>query len=310
MTNKRLHLRVVSPGAIPNRAAVERVAEQLGNMGHKISFGEQVFSSHRYLAGKVTDRLTDLLNAFADPSVDVVWCSRGGYGSSELLPFLDAFVPNKPIVGYSDNTSLLSMVAARGGVAIHGSVFEELFEKTSGDSAKASQLRSDGQLVFDLLSESSQAGESKPEFAVTAAGANGPEQVTGKVLGGNLTTVVSLLGTPWSTSFAGSLVLLEDVGEPYYRVERLLLQLKQSGALAGASAVVLGDFHNCPQRGVPCSIADIFVEHLTPMGIPVFTGAPFGHGPRNFPWTYARRAMIQSGKFSWINASHSNSKTG
>jgi muramoyltetrapeptide carboxypeptidase len=297
MPKQTLHLRVVAPGSMPRRNEVEAAAAALGNAGHRVSLGQHVFSSHRYLAGRLPQRLADLIGAFEDPSVDAVWCARGGYGSSELLPHLETIAANKPIIGYSDNTSLLGLIASRGGVALHAPVFEELLEPAGAAPHRC--LRSDARRVLQLLQATDPDGLRDADFELTPASPLADRAVSGPVWGGNLTTLASLAGTPWAASFRGGLVLLEDVGEPYYRIERLLLQLKQSDALTDTAAVVLGDFHNCPQRGVPGSIADIFVEHLSPVGVPVFCGAPFGHGARNHPWQLGRRATIRHGRFSW-----------
>jgi muramoyltetrapeptide carboxypeptidase len=107
------------------------------------------------------------------------------------------------------------------------------------------------------------------------------------------------MGTPWQPSFAGALLLLEDVGEPLYRIERMLVQLIQAGALNAVKAVILGDFHNCPIRGVTHSIEDIFEEHLQRLDVPIFTGGEFGHGERNRPWRIDGAALLTANRLVW-----------
>ncbi len=289
------HVRVISPGASPQREAVMASAAFLGNAGFHVSLGQHVFDSHRYFAGGLSARLADLIAALQDPAVEIVWCARGGFGTSELLPHLDGIEFDKPIIGYSDNTSLLEFAATRGGSAIHGPVFEELLEPSSSGAVR--KIRLGAQLVLDLLGDN--ANGPGHDFELTSVGPCFGQEFSGRTWGGNLTTLASICGTPWARSFRGALLLLEDVGEAYYRIERLLLQLRQSGALDGVTAVVLGDFHNCPQRGLSVSVADIFVEHLAPMGVPVFFGAPFGHGPCNLPWQFGHEAKIEFDKLSW-----------
>lgn len=299
MAQRTLHFRVVSPGAVTRRAEVEAAAQALCEAGHQVTLGNNVFDSHRYLAGTVANRLSDLRAALKDDSVDAIWFARGGFGSGQLLPYLEKEWFVKPVIGYSDNTSLLCHAAKLGGVAIHGPVFEEILEpKAASNSIENRLIREDAWRVVHLLQGNGENPRNEA-FRVTLLGSRPSEPIAGPVWGGNMTTLTSLVGTPWGQSFSGALLLLEDVGEPLYRIERMLDQLVQSGSMSGAAAVVLGDFHNCPQRGVVHSIEDIFLERLNPLLVPVFVGAPFGHGFQNRPWRLGCDATLGPEGLIW-----------
>ena len=283
-----MRIRVVAPGAAVKEEKITAAAEVLEASGHVITFGAHTFQRHRYLAGRDELRLEDLRSAMTDKTVDAVWFARGGTGCMYLLPHVADWLAHKPIIGYSDNCSLLLQEWKLGGCAIHGPVFEEI---VVGDAI--SQHAED---VLTLLSK----GSAALHFSGLTPGGNLERvNVTGPALGGNLATLSSLAGTPWLPSMAGGIVLLEDVGEPFYRIERSLAQLRLCGALDGALAVVLGDFTNCPARGVLHTLEEIFAEHLNPLNIPIYCGAPFGHGQINRPWQLGRIATITDSSLAW-----------
>jgi muramoyltetrapeptide carboxypeptidase len=288
-----MRIRVVAPGAAVDRDRVEKAADLFTARGHHVTFGDHVFDRYRYLAGPLEVRCRDLKQAFCDRAVDAVWLARGGTGAGELMPHLGDWVSSKPVIGYSDNCCLLAEAQRSGGVAIHGSVFEEAAER----SVEPAQLRQDAIDVLGLLEPSSVARPTRT-FALEQVGATRTQEVSGRALGGNLTTLCTMLGTPFAPSFDVGVLLLEDVGEPYYRIERMLVQMLQAGMLDQVRAVVLGDFVNCPRRDVVHSIEDIFLEHLLPREIPLYKGAPIGHGERNLPWQLGAPARIERGVLS------------
>ena len=285
-----MRIRVVAPGAAVDREGIEKAADLFTARGHHVTFGDHVFDRYRYLAGTSEARCRDLERAFNDCAVDAVWLARGGTGAGELMPQLGDWFSSKPVIGYSDNCCLLAEALRRSGVAIHGPVFEEAAQR----SADPAVLRQD---AIDVLSLLEYCNSTRPTctFPLEEVGATLTKGVSGRAVGGNLTTLCSMLGTPFAPSFDEGVLLLEDVGEPYYRIERMLVQMLQSGVLDPVSAVVLGDFVNCPRRNVVHSIEDIFLEHLLPRGIPLYKGAPVGHGERNSPWQLGASAKIELG---------------
>ncbi len=277
-----IKFRVIASGALVKQEQVMAAAEVLRGLGHVVSLGEHVFASYRYLAGTIAQRAADLQAALADPEVDAIWIARGGFGSAQLMAGLDALPVAKPIIGYSDNCVILHEFARRNGVAIHGPCFERI-GATEPDKKRLDDIHEVLSLIDHL-----RCGHKNQRLARQFAGHQvaGPvvDELHGKVTGGNLATIVSVMGSPWELDCEDKILLLEDVGEAYYRIERMLLQLQLAGKLQGLVAVGLGEFSNCPRRDVAHSIEQIFAEYLTPLGIPLFAGLPFGHGQVNRPW--------------------------
>jgi muramoyltetrapeptide carboxypeptidase len=149
-------------------------------------------------------------------------------------------------------------------------------------------------LLIDQLRCGHAGGRQARQFGGTQVAGPRVEELAAQVTGGNLATIVSVLGSPWELDCAGKILLLEDVGEAYYRIERMLLQLQVTGKLQDLAAVGLGEFFNCPRREVVHGIEDIFAEYLSPLGIPLFTGLPFGHGLVNRPWRMHETAVLRA----------------
>lgn len=277
----RIKFRVIATGAAVKREQIDAAIGVLTGLGHSVSLGEHVFAQYRYLAGTIAQRAADLQAALADPEVDAIWIARGGFGSAQLMSTLDALPVSKPIIGYSDNCVILHEFARRNGVAIHGPCFERI-----GASDTSQRRPEDIQEVLSLINHlrcGQRSALVRPFGGHQVAGPR-VDELHGKVTGGNLATIVSVIGSPWELDCNDKILLLEDVGEAYYRIERMLLQLQAAGKLQNLIAVGLGEFLNCPRRDVEHGIEQIFAEYLTPLGIPLFTGLPFGHGLVNRPW--------------------------
>lgn len=286
-----MNIQVIAPSACVDAEPIRLAQQQLQQFGvHAIS-SPHIFAQHRYLAGSIEQRIEDLKQACEDPNIEAIWCGRGGTGAAQLLPYLDRWILNKPIIGYSDSTVLLNYVARQGGQALHAPVFQEIAVKNLSDMM---QISTDAQEVLALLNPGLQQKNHYPVQALNTE-AQQAQTLSGKILGGNLATLCSLQGTPWSLQLdQPSILLLEDVGEPYYRLERLLVQLLQSIDLNHLQAVVLGDFYHCPQKNVPQSIAEIFAEHLDPRHIPLYLGDWFGHGEHNRPFWIGKSGEIDT----------------
>ncbi|MFW1955412.1 LD-carboxypeptidase [Acinetobacter guillouiae] len=283
-----MHFKIVSPSACVDVENIQLAQSHLEQLGHTVSLGEHVFSQHRYLAGTVEQRIQDLKQACLDPNIDAIWCGRGGTGAAMLLPFLDEWILNKPIIGYSDTTVLLNYIAMHHGQSLHAPVFQEIAVKNLDNSP----LSYDALKTISLLSaDINQHGHYPLSNANGFAQDQHIEEV--KILGGNLTVLCTLQGTPSALKLnQPSVLLIEDVGEPYYRIERSLTQLLQSIDTSNLKALVLGDFYQCPQKNVPQSIVEIVKEHLDPLHIPLYQCDWFGHGEVNRPFWLGKTGKI------------------
>ena len=221
----------------------------------------------RIFSGTDADRLAELQAALDDPDVEVVWMARGGYGLNRLLPQLRLsadILHGKLVIGFSDATALLTAVDAAGGRAIHGPMVAHdlVREAASGGFAHFLSLA---------------AGRS--DWSVPIPTTLQPGVARGRVLGGCLTVLASLLGTPAAPAFAGRIALLEDYHEaPQRRIDRLLIQLRQSGALDGVEGIFFGSMDGC---GPPAELHETILDCLADLGVPIGFGAPVGHGLSN-----------------------------
>jgi muramoyltetrapeptide carboxypeptidase len=223
------------------------------------------------------------MRAWTDPGVSAVFCARGGYGAQRMLDRLDwptlAAAGPKVLVGFSDVTALHQAFASRLGLStLHGPVVTSL---GAGDEESREHLRA---MLFDPVAGTSLT----PAPARTLV----PGRGEGVLVGGNLALVAAEVGTATSWPAAESIVVLEDVGEEVYRLDRLLTQLSRSGWLDRARGVVLGQFTDC---GSPESLADLFTDRLGSLGLPLLMDAPFGHAARNLAFPFGVPAVLDAG---------------
>lgn len=286
-----MHFHIVTPSSCVDLEQIQLAQQQLQAQGHRVSLAAHVDAQYRYLAGTVEQRISDLKQACLDSDIDAIWCGRGGVGAAQLLPFLGDWILNKPIIGYSDSTVLLNEIARRGGQALHGPVFQEIAVKNLVDQ----RISPDANQVIQQLQ--TPAVDSILSFDAVNAAAKQNPALQGQVLGGNLTVLCSLQGTDYALQFnQPSILLIEDVGEAYYRLERCLTQLLQSTDTSQLKAVVMGDFYQCPQKNVPQSLHEIFAEHLNTLNIPLYQCSSFGHGLNNQPFWIGKTARLQDSK--------------
>lgn len=209
--------------------------------------------------------------AFQDDAITGLVAIRGGWGCARLLPFLDwtAIRANpKVVIGYSDVTSLLLAMYARAGVVgYHGPVATSSFSRFTLDAFRPVVFESN---PVDLAPEAGTPGLS----VIRHGTARGP------LVGGNLTVLAAMVGTPYLPSFEGHILFLEDIGESVYRVDRMLTQLAQAGLLSGLAGFVMGSCRGCtPEADALGSfeLSEVVRQHVEPLGIPALMGAPIGH---------------------------------
>ena len=290
-------LALIAPAAAIAEDVLEATLAQLDVLGVRYHLGQHVRARHRYLAGTPEQRLDDLHQAFTLPDISAVWCLRGGYGCAQLLadidwPLLHQASP-RPLIGFSDLSIMLSAFAQQGLPAIHGPVATVLGHQVlSAPSGQRERLAS-MQALWNLLK-----GQHRQ---LPLRQISGPEHVIeGTLQGGNLTALASVCGTAAELRLAeNSILILEDVGEPYYRLERSLWQLLHSFAGRKPRAVCMGSFTDCPRRGVQHSLEQIIGEYLAPLGVPLYGDLPSGHGDVNYPWPYGQQARLGADGLSW-----------
>jgi muramoyltetrapeptide carboxypeptidase len=269
MLSAGARIAVVAPSGVFEPQRLARGMALIEAWGYEVVHGPHLFERHRYTAGSIDQRTSDLGWALSAPHIDAVWFARGGYGTAQTLADLPwDRMDGRPVIGFSDATALFSAMHARGlRGGVHGPVLHSLADLADLESQQA-------------LRQVLQGG------AVHLAGRGSDfEPVSGPVVGGNLCVLASGAGTPWALRSAGCIVLLEEIAEPPYKVDRLIQQLVSSGALSGAVGIGLGEFKNCAAPAeAGWSLGDVLEDALAPLGIPIVTGLPVGHGTSNQAW--------------------------
>ena len=266
--------------------------------GYVPVLGPNLRAQHRYLAGTAEERGADLRWALTSPDVDAVYVARGGYGCVHLLPGIpwEEVVPGRMVVGFSDVTALLLALQQRTqAVAVHAPTLGYL--ATKSDAATREAVREVLAGGRDTVLRGEMRGEMRgEERGGESEGGGKAGVVEGPVLGGNLCVLASLAGTRWRLQAEGALLVLEDVNEAPYRLDRMVVQLVESGALSGVRAVLLGEFVGCASPAeAGWTLEDLLVDLMAPLGVPIVTGVGVGHGPRNLPFFYGGQGRREGG---------------
>ncbi|MEV0212615.1 LD-carboxypeptidase [Micromonospora sp. NPDC050695] len=262
---------LVSPSGPTTPERVARGMELLTGWGLRPVPAPSAYARHGYLAGTDDLRAADLNAAFADPEIRGVICTRGGYGAQRIVDAIDmAAVRRDPkvVAGFSDITAL-QFALWRGArlAGVHGPGAAWRDERTplrSAESLHAALMTTETVSVTAVPAEDT--------YAVRV-----PGRATGTLLGGNLCMITASIGTPDLPDLTGAVLLIEDVQEPPYKVDRMLTQLRRAGALDGLAGVAVGQFTDCAD-GWDTTVVDVLSEQLGDLGVPVLGGLPIGHG--------------------------------
>jgi muramoyltetrapeptide carboxypeptidase len=251
--------------------------EQLEAIGFKVEIGRHAFDRAGYFAGRDRDRADDINRMFADDRIAGVVCYTGGWGSPRVLPYLDYdLIARRPkvLIGYSDITALLNAVHQRTGlVTFHGPVGGSTFEPYTLENFRRVVMTADapGEL---------QPPPKKPSELVDRVNRIvriAPGKAAGRLAGGNLTMIASLMGTPYEIDTAGAILFLEDTHEELYRIDRMLTQLALGGKLASIAGFVFGRCTECGFTGPTFSLEEILRDRFGNLGVPAISGLSFGH---------------------------------
>jgi muramoyltetrapeptide carboxypeptidase len=243
---------------------------------YRVELDPAAHATHRYLAGDDDARLASLMRAHLDTDVGAIVAARGGYGSSRLL---ERIQPKRPqiLLGFSDITALHLLWQRNGFRSVHGPV--------------VTQLGTQGPEVVERLFSTL---EGQPVPPLVGTETVRPGSAEGPLMGGNLAILASLVGTPFFPSLNGAVLLLEDVGERPYRLDRMWTQLVLSGALRGVAGVALGAFTDCEEKDASYTSAQVLSELTFRLNVPVLAGLPIGHGSVNHPVVLGARVRLDA----------------
>lgn len=272
---------IIAPaGPVRNESDFAAGLKMLSELGFKTRYQSNILRHNDFLAGTDQQRLSELHEFWRDPEIEAILAVRGGYGCLRLLPDLDfALIRQQPkiLIGFSDLTVLLSAIQQRTGlITFHGPMLTTL-PKGDRDSQEA---------LFHLLT-----GRAQPEIKVKELEILKGGQASGRLLPGNLTSLVHLIGTPWEPDWQNAIVVLEDIGEAPYRIDRLLTQLWAAGRLEQIGGLILGDFDQCGDVELIWQRALELLAHRT---IPIWANFPCGHGSRNRILPVGAEAQLDS----------------
>jgi len=257
---------VAPAGPLRGIAELDRATDNARRLGWEPVPGANVLANYGYLGGRDGERLLDLNTALGDESIDAIWCVRGGYGATRLLAHIDyASLTRRPraLIGFSDATALHAAISTRCElVTYHGPTARGELTPFSRHSLERA-----------VIERSDPCGHAPDARTIRGGRAHG------RLVGGNLALLAALAGTPYAPDYRGALLVLEDVGEAMYRIDRMLVQLALSGALAQIAGLVVGHFTGAaPADEIsPRSLDDLVREAAEIAGVPAVAGVPVGH---------------------------------
>lgn len=263
---------IVSPaGALQHPEIVERAALLLASWGLDVTISPNALSHRGYYAGSVDERICDMRSMLNDERVKAVLCSYGGYGCVHLLPYICDDLCRNPkwILGMSDCSVLHAAALSQGMMSLHSPQCNHLAQRGSDDASH--YLR---QILFGEL----------PQYSVASHPLNRCGSATGVLVGGNLSVLSALVGTPYDMFAQHRVLFIEDVNEPLYKIERMLHTLRLSGVLSSLAALVVGRFAGCKDNpdfgGTVCEVIHTMVQDYD---YPVCFNFPVGHTDENYP---------------------------
>jgi muramoyltetrapeptide carboxypeptidase len=260
------HIRIISPSGVITPEFILRTQTCLEEKGYRVSIGKNSLQQYGRFAGIKEQRLSDINEALADPSIDIILCSRGGYGLQQIVDKIQ--LPIRPkeqwplIVGYSDITILHSLMALHGVLSLHAPMCKELKD-----------INLSGYEDIRFITNKGRIGKSEA-----------------KIIGGNLSVLYGLQGTSWDlnniidTIDHAPILLIEDIAESHYHIDRMMNNLRLSGVLGRISGLVVGHFTDCTDDDrMGCSIKETILQSVSEYDYPVMFDAPIGHESPNIP---------------------------
>ena len=290
-------LGLVTPGSYISEEELQESIKNLNDLGFDVTYSKDVLLQTGYFAGTDEERAKDLMDKFTDKSVKGIVCARGGYGCSRILPLLNYNLIRshpKVLIGYSDVTALLYGIYQQAGlITFHGPVGISTFNEYSVDNFKKVLIDPERTETF----KNSNSGSDENTYGVTTI-VEGKSK--GRFIGGNLSIMVSLIGTRYDVSYSRKIIFIEEVGEESYRIDRMLTQLIESGKFKHASGIMMGIFKDCevkeknPSFEKSFTLMEVLKDKLSNLKIPVIYGMSFGHVNDKFTIPFGALAELNT----------------
>ncbi len=293
--NKGDTVGLVSPASYITKDQLDEAIKNLEDLGFKVKYSDIIMQKYGYLAGTDSARAKDLNDMFADKDVNGIFAIRGGYGCSRMLDFINYNLVKanpKVLIGYSDITSLLYGIYSQTDlVCFHGPVGTSTFNDYSINNFENIIVNPHNNF------EQKNLPEDENQIYVIKSGIG-----KGELVGGNLSIVVSMIGTKYDIDTKGKIIFLEDVGEEPYRIDRMLTQMKLAGKFDNCNGVALGVFRKCdikkndPEFENSLTLKQIFNDIFGNLNVPVIYGLSFGHIENKFTLPFGVKAKLDTYK--------------
>jgi muramoyltetrapeptide carboxypeptidase len=271
---------ICAPSGHIDEGAITRAIVNMQSMGLHVRLSDNLRAVNGNYAGTVAQRLDDFHAMFRDPEIKAVWPIRGGSGAISLLSSLDyALIKANPkiLIGYSDITALHLAIHARTGlVTFHGPVASSTFTPYVVEQLRAVLMAPQPNWTIEMSADNAAKAKDEPQYAIRTVHGG---QARGRLLGGNLSLVSALAGTPYAADFHNAILFLEEVNEAPYRIDRMLTQLQLSTGIGNAAALVIGINEGCgaPDDDPSLTLDETLDQHMLPLSIPAVSGYSFGH---------------------------------
>lgn len=301
------HIRILSPASAIDSQWIRRATARLEQWGFGVSVAEHAYGNIGRFSATDEQRVADLNAALADPTVDIILCSRGGYGLQRIID--QVVLPNRPkhqwplIVGYSDITALHNLLSLHGVPSLHANMCKDLSLLPDDDVAlaaerdflTATELPSSLSLTSHLLPLTYHPSPHHANIPYTihhmpSSSLNRSGEARGKLIGGNLSVLYGLQGTPYSLNSVieqcaePPILFIEDISENHYHIDRMLHNLRMSGVLDKIGGLVVGEFTDCPDdASMGCTLRESIRQVVEPYVFPVLFDYPSGHIDSNYP---------------------------
>ena len=288
---------LIAPSGATNDAFVQARVKNLEAFGLRVKIGQHILATRGNTAGTAQQRVNDLHAMFLDNEVKAIWAVRGGSGASQMLPLIDyALIRRNPkiLVGYSDITALhLALLRHSGLVTFHGPTASANFSDYTASQLEAVLMHPRPETTIYMSHENAKRSASAPEFRLKTFRHG---VATGRLIGGNLSVLTALVGTPYAADIRDAILFLEDVSEAPYRIERMLTQLNQSQAISTAAGVMLGMITRIKtdESEPALTIEQALDDHFGKLNIPAVYGYSFGHIANQFTIPVGIRARLDT----------------
>lgn len=288
---------LIAPGGYTTDRAIEKAVRNIEALGFKVRTGTYLREVFGNYGGSVQQRLADLHAMFLDPDVKAIWPIRGGSGCISLLSGLDYDLIRrnpKVLIGYSDITALhLAILKQTGLVTFHGPVASSTMTPYSTEHMMAVLTEPQASYTIPMSQENAERALAEPHFGVHTF-THGV--ATGALMGGNLSLVAALAGTPYAADIKDSILFLEEVNEAPYRIDRWMTQLDLAGGFRNAAALVVGICENCgpEHEDISLTLERTLGLHLHPLTIPAVSGYSIGHIRNQFTLPMGIQARIDT----------------